>query len=308
MTQFVQLTRFGTPDAAWSIRRKEILPVPPERVWRALTSPSELTGWWCDDATVQLDVGGQFAFKGAPTPANAASKGKIVALEPARQLTYTWNFGDVKTTVEIDLEEALGQTELRVVQHAEEPLPWGEDEPNWWWLALPNLRHWIETGTTALSVRTDDFSGAAPLRFQIACTTFPWIVWSKLTDPVELARWWGKTVHVDLKPGGHFDLGITTTTRAEGDRDEGDAFGPTRIVEVNDDGRFSHNWRDRGTESQIEWTVTSDDDATQVTLCDHHPQDDDDSTARRVFYWTSTLLALKQMSERGITPREYQDA
>lgn len=313
MTRLVRLSSFTGPRAPWALRRKEIIPLPPQRVWKALTVDEELERWWCDSARVEVRVGGPYEFRGRNVYGHGSSavpggeEGeagsrtpgfRITKLAPNEQIEFTWPLLGVETTVTYALTNVMEQTELVVTQTAEEaPGGWSSDadRPNWWWIALPALRTYLESGSPALEIAYGERVGEPAARFVADVTTFPWVIWSKLTRAEELARWWGRDVRIELEPQGAFAL----------DLDDG---GPTRVVEVDDGLRFVHDWVWRGgTRSTIEWTIEETDLATRVTLTDRGPWPPDVCGDARRIHWASTLLHLKQMSERGVTPRDYQD-
>src|SRR3954469_8439195 len=49
-----------------SIEREVILPVPPARVWTALTRPDQLSAWFGTQATVDLRPGGELTLEPHP--------------------------------------------------------------------------------------------------------------------------------------------------------------------------------------------------------------------------------------------------
>ncbi len=309
MTKLVQLTGFDEPQAPWLLRRKEIIPLPPERVWSALTREEELTRWWCESADVDLRVGGRYRFSGSNVygdqPAAAASEStprsasfEITQLVPHERLQFRWPLLGVETTVTYQLDNLMELTELRLTHTASEApggWPFPSDRPNWWWIALPALRSYLENGQAALKIDYRSTEEVPAARFAVDFTTFPWIVWSKLTKAEELAKWWGKNVEIDLAPEGTFKLGL-----------EGE--GPSRILDIEEGRRLVHDWTwGDSDESRIEWTIEETDAATRVTFVDQGPWAAGVRRDARRIYWASTLLHLKQMSERGMTPREYQE-
>jgi uncharacterized protein YndB with AHSA1/START domain len=74
----------GDADSRF-VRFERTLSAPPDRVWRALTEPSELAGWLAD-ATVELRVGGAIAL----TFDDGRVTGTITELDPGRVLGYSW--------------------------------------------------------------------------------------------------------------------------------------------------------------------------------------------------------------------------
>jgi len=303
MPDFIDLTRFpSAPSAPWALRRKEVLLASPRRVWQALVDPRELVEWWCDRANVEARVGGCYEFHGPHVYGDRdPQKGEgrnfeILDLVPESRLEYRWHLEGVETRVSYEISNVLEVTELVVVQTADRAPRWdpGPDGPNWWWVALPALRSYVENGHPDLRLDYGELANSLPILLQVGITTFPWIVWDKLTSPPELERWWARRAEVDLRPGGPFRLGL-------------DGWGPSAVLELDQGRRLAHDWKwPDGTCGRVEWNVEETEEDTRVSVCDAGPWD---SGLPREFYlthWASTLLGLKQMSERGITPREYQ--
>ena len=295
MPEFVQLSHFDTAGSAWSTRRKERVPAPPERVWRAIVEPDELRQWWCDDATVDLRADGCYAFTGPHVFAGAADAA-IVDLAENERLVYRWRIGDVETEVCYELANVLELTEFTVTQTAERSPAWpgAESGPNWWWTALPALRGHVESGAPDLRI---DFEGAATapvIEFGVNVYTFPWIIWDKLTNPLQMNRWWATDARVEPKPGGVFDFG-------------GAGDGPRRILELEPERRLVHDWHwNDETASRVSWTIADTDEATRVSVCDEGPWPASCRRDQLAIHWAAWLLNLKQMSQRGVTPGEYQ--
>jgi uncharacterized protein YndB with AHSA1/START domain len=95
----------------------------PERVFHALTEPSELLAWWgesevywCTSWTRDLRVGGSWRCEGTSKRGGAFSvEGRFLEIEPPRRLTYTWRPSWVEappTTVRITLGAQDGGTLL----------------------------------------------------------------------------------------------------------------------------------------------------------------------------------------------------
>ncbi len=291
------------PHGSWERERHEHILAPPERVWKALTDATELECWWCDEASVELAVGGRLEFRG-PTvfrpggdpPSEYEDDFEILELDAPWRLAFRWRIADVPTTVRFDLEAHLEQTHLSVLQSAERPPTWraAADEPDWWWLALPALRSYVDENRSGPRLDYETLQRERQLRFEIDMTTFPWIIWSKLTDPEQLRRWWGKSPRVVLEPGGVFRL------------DEHEQ-GAHEVIEIDDGARLVHDWRWTSEEtSRVEWTITETDEDTRVVVIDDSPPESDAELTRRAIYWTSTLLLLAQISEKGTSPREHR--
>jgi uncharacterized protein YndB with AHSA1/START domain len=114
-------------DVPNSIAREVILPVPPARVWTALTRADQLGAWFGTRATVDLRPGGEvvFTWDGSTGP-RGISRGVIETVEPTRRFAFRWQVtvGDVPMTrVEFTLEPHAEGTRLRVVESGFASLP-----------------------------------------------------------------------------------------------------------------------------------------------------------------------------------------
>ncbi len=73
------------------------LAAPPERVWRAFTSPEELAAWfwpgtWGTVVSIDLRVGGRYRVSSESV--GMAFGGEYVAVEPIDRLVQTWRWDD----------------------------------------------------------------------------------------------------------------------------------------------------------------------------------------------------------------------
>jgi uncharacterized protein YndB with AHSA1/START domain len=98
---------------------ERLMPHPPEKVWRALTQTALLEDWLMkNDFTAT--VGAKFTFRTQPMPHwNGVVECEVLAIEPHRRLSYSWNAGDGKklyTTVTWTLTQVEGGTRLRMEQ------------------------------------------------------------------------------------------------------------------------------------------------------------------------------------------------
>ncbi len=295
------------PNAPWEIQRREKLTYPPERVWKALTEPADLKRWFCDEASIDGRVGGCLEFSGKTvfrtadsTTDSAASSCEILAFDPPHELAFRWSIGGVDTTVRYDLESHLEQTNLTVTQSGErspdETI--AADEPNWWWLALSTLRTYLEDGRADLRLDYDRLLEDSPLRFEVEATTFPWVVWTKLTDAKELRRWWNAVAEIELSSGGAFEFAELADAAPR----------PTQIIEAVEGERLVYGWAWSSTDtSEVSWEIEETDEDTLVRVQDHGTPPSPAERLRRCIHWASRLLYLVQLSEKGTSPLEYQD-
>jgi uncharacterized protein YndB with AHSA1/START domain len=115
------------PDA---IERELILPVPPARVWAALTRADQLGAWFGTQASIELRPGGEvvFTWDGSTGP-RGVSRGVIETVEPTRRLAFRWQVNsdhNLTTRVEFTLESHAEGTRLLVVESGFASLP-----PDW---------------------------------------------------------------------------------------------------------------------------------------------------------------------------------
>jgi uncharacterized protein YndB with AHSA1/START domain len=112
-----------------SIELERHLPVPVDRVWAALTDPSQAGTWFAAKARITPELGGAYELFWQPgTPDHQSTIGcRITAITPCRYLAFTWrgpdelsalmNEGDPPpppTHVTISLAAAPGGTDMRV--------------------------------------------------------------------------------------------------------------------------------------------------------------------------------------------------
>jgi uncharacterized protein YndB with AHSA1/START domain len=74
----------------WVLRMERRLGHPPEKVWRALTDPAELSGWFPARMRMNLELGAaiRFTFDDDPGPGGS---GTITELDPPRVFAFTWD-------------------------------------------------------------------------------------------------------------------------------------------------------------------------------------------------------------------------
>lgn len=310
--RFVKLSDLSPPTAPWLVRRKELLPVPPERAWQALTRPEELARWWCDDADVKLRPGGTYRFGGRHSYPGSEGQGsghpttagdfEIVTVEEPCELSFRWTLDGAPTIVTYELIGMMESTELTVTQSGDAAPGhcWGHDAadrdamPNWWWFYLPALRTYLEKGAPDLRLDFGTLHDGGALQIEASFSTFPWLIWHKLTSPTEAERWWETQVELEPTEGGLFRHGFQT-------------MGAERIITWEEGTKLRHDWRWGTTHrTEVEWNVAETEQHTSVSVCDATPLTIDGTRHFSAIFWCAHLLNLKQLSERGIRPRDHQ--
>ena len=96
------------------------LPFAPEKIWRALTQP-HLIEEWLMKTDFRPSVGEAFTF----TAQWGAVEGKVLAIEPERSISYSWNAMGLESVVTWTLTPTAGGTRLRMKQAGFKP---GQDQ------------------------------------------------------------------------------------------------------------------------------------------------------------------------------------
>lgn len=95
-----------TVDGRGVLRIERKLAHPPEKVWRALTEPAELSQWFPSNMEIDLRVGGtiHFVFGSDEGP---PMDGAITDLEPPRVFAYTWGEDHLRWELQADAGGSL---------------------------------------------------------------------------------------------------------------------------------------------------------------------------------------------------------
>lgn len=95
-----------------SILRTRTFAHPPERVWRALTTP-EILAVWLMPNDFRPDVGHQFQFRTDPSPGfDGIVESEVLELVAPRSLVLAWRGNGLNTQVSFELHESAGGTTL----------------------------------------------------------------------------------------------------------------------------------------------------------------------------------------------------
>ncbi len=99
------------PEDSEHISTPRVVDRPIEDVWACLTQPEHLEQWMCNQAKVDLRVGGQFELTGDYVYQHGGGQ-RITALEPGRLITFTWPFDSYTVEVTWRLESHLDMTRV----------------------------------------------------------------------------------------------------------------------------------------------------------------------------------------------------
>lgn len=92
-----------------AVRFERTYPHPVERVWAAVTEPSDLAAWFPSAVTIEDRVGGTVTFSDDPHLDD--STGVVLGWEPPRHVSYTWG----EDELHFDLAESEGGCRLVLV-------------------------------------------------------------------------------------------------------------------------------------------------------------------------------------------------
>jgi uncharacterized protein YndB with AHSA1/START domain len=117
----------GTLEAIgdrWRIRFRRPLAHPPERVWRAITEPSELAAWFPQPVSAEWRVGAEVRFgdDGA-----ASFTGEVLRCDPPRLLEYTWG----PDVLRFEIEPSASGCTLMLLDTFIEPGKAARDAAGW---------------------------------------------------------------------------------------------------------------------------------------------------------------------------------
>jgi uncharacterized protein YndB with AHSA1/START domain len=146
------LERVGDKDV---LRFERRLDHPVERVWRALTEPSELMGWW-GDAEIDLRPGGRFRVRWLNTDDSgetAVQEGTITELDPPHVLETD---GEPHGTLRFELRADGDGTMLTFTGTVDLPEQYRTMNLAGWHTHLDFLRRWLDDGERADLVNVEE--------------------------------------------------------------------------------------------------------------------------------------------------------
>lgn len=92
-------------------------PHAPERVWRAITDPAQLSSWLMA-TDFEAVVGRRFTMRAKPAPGfDGLVSGEVLEADPPRRLVYSWSGGPLKDTLVIWTLEARGEGTWLRLEH-----------------------------------------------------------------------------------------------------------------------------------------------------------------------------------------------
>jgi uncharacterized protein YndB with AHSA1/START domain len=153
-------TKVITPDQD-AIELDIEIAAPPDRVFKAITDPTQLLKWWgqagmyhCTNWTADLRPGGQWRCEGVSDKDGSAFNvnGEYLEVDPPRTLSHTWipSYGsDSKTVVRWELTPSGKGTHLRLNHSGFAGAPESaKGHYDGWIRVLGWMQGFVEKGTT----------------------------------------------------------------------------------------------------------------------------------------------------------------
>jgi uncharacterized protein YndB with AHSA1/START domain len=263
----------------------------PEAVYSALTDAAALEAWLAEQAEVSLEEG-RFGFWGHYTPEGERGRQRLLAFEPGRSLSFSWQLQGAQTEVGILLEPRDGGGTVVSLTHSHLP-PRASGEDYWvrdlLMLSLANLASYCEgRGIGPRCDFTARPEGQARASVDIAAS--PAEVFASLIEPAQLDRWIADHALVEPRVGGRYDFGWD--------------HGPVRILELEPDRTLAYSWRhswedEHGPDSTVvRWELDGSHGHTHLTIV-HSGFGPGRRPDGYQLGWMEFLASLKRMHEVG---------
>jgi uncharacterized protein YndB with AHSA1/START domain len=174
-------------------------------VWRALTTPSDMSRWYFDMQNFKPEAGCDFSFVVEHEGHTYDHRCKVTAVVPEKKIAYTWRYhgheGNSLVTFELFAEG--GKTRLKLTHEGLETFPKAPQFARknfirgWTWLIGSALPDFVENFDREIFV-SREFNAPREL------------VWEAMTNPKHVVNWWGPrgfstTVEaMDFRVGGEW--------------------------------------------------------------------------------------------------------
>ena len=104
------------PAASRSLVIEREMPLPPEKIWRALTQGALIEEWLMKN-DFQPVVGHRFSFRSTPVPGwDGIINSEVLEIQPNSRLSYSWGTMGMMSVVTWTLTPTKGGTHVRMEQ------------------------------------------------------------------------------------------------------------------------------------------------------------------------------------------------
>jgi uncharacterized protein YndB with AHSA1/START domain len=165
---------------------EQIFDAPVALVWRALTTPADLSRWYFDLINFRPEVGCDFHFVVEHEGNTYDHRCKVTEVIPQKKIAYTWRYhghgGNSLVTFELFADG--GKTKLKLTHEGLETFP---KTPQF---ARKNfVRGWTGLIGSELSDLVEHFDREIFIARQFAAPRE--LVWEAMTNPKHVVNWWG---------------------------------------------------------------------------------------------------------------------
>ncbi len=206
----------------------------PTRIYDAITNPLKLAIWFCNKGEINLKLRGAVRFWGencvATTFKEKEIKGTIVALEPNRQMRFTWPINGTISEVGFQIDDRGRYCDL-VVSH--EKVPPNALIMDAWIIYLYNLQSLLKYQRPAYRLDYNRIDTGVVKR-ELFIEALPSVVYRALTNVADLRLWFSKDAECDLVVGGKYTTGWKDKA--------GQPAGPREIKELVENKKLVYDW------------------------------------------------------------------
>ncbi len=187
------------PGGSRGIVVERTVGAPADRVWKALTDPVSLVGWYCDRAELTLREGNTFALLWT---AFGEQRGRIREIESGRRILFAWDVPPLEATTEAEivLSPAHGgepRTDVRLSH-----MGWGMGE-SWEDEFRAASAGWRSTlALLDFHLKHQARGGRRSFILRRALHLAPGEIWAHLTTENGLKSWLGESATIDLREDG----------------------------------------------------------------------------------------------------------
>lgn len=265
----------------------------PTRIYDAITNPLKLAIWFCNKSEINLKLRGAVHFWGddcvATTFKEKEIKGAIIALEPNRQMRFTWPINGTISEVGFQIDDRGRYCDL-IVSHDKVP-------PNAlimdaWIIYLYNLQSLLKLQRPAYRL---DYSriDTGVIKRELFIEALPSVVYKALTDVADLREWFSKDTECDPVVGGKYTTGWKDKA--------GQPAGPREIKELVENKKLVYDWdfAEEGKSGDlVTWELLRIGERTRVNLR-HSGFDPARYNKDYMQGWHAYMLTLKDFCESG---------
>jgi uncharacterized protein YndB with AHSA1/START domain len=194
-------------ESAQALVVERVFDAPVETVWKAVTTPGQMSRWYFELADFKPEVGFEFGFVVQHAGNTYDHRCKVTEVAPQKKIAYTWRYHghEGESLVTFELFREGGKTKVRLTHTGLETFPktpaFAREnfERGWTSLIGDSLKDFVENRDREIFL-SREFNAPREL------------VWEAMTNPKHVAKWWGPrgfstTIEtMDFRVGGEWKL------------------------------------------------------------------------------------------------------